>query len=89
MGTSHPNRRLGRTAAGILVAVGAVGTTTAAVVAYADNQPAAATGTTITDNTGGDTGTGTGNTDQSSGTSGSVPELSPGSGTAHARSSGS
>ncbi|MDR7170185.1 hypothetical protein J2W56_003936 [Nocardia kruczakiae] len=85
MGTSHPNRRLGRTAAGILVAVGAVGTTTAAVVAYADNQPAATTGT-ITDNSGSNN---TGNTDQSSGTSGSVPQLSPGQGTAHARSSGS
>ncbi|NKY42197.1 hypothetical protein [Nocardia cerradoensis] len=83
MGTSHPNRRLGRTAAGILVAVGAVGTTTAAVVAYADNQPAATTGTTITDNTR------SSDTDQSSGTSGSVPQLSPGQGTAHARSSGS
>ncbi|WP_157121806.1 hypothetical protein [Nocardia violaceofusca] len=88
MGTSHPNRRLGRTAAGILVAVGAVGTTTAAVVAYADNQPAATTGTTVTDNTGSNN-TGTGNTDQSSGTSGSVPQLSPGQGTAHAHSSGS
>ncbi|WP_143860541.1 hypothetical protein [Nocardia cerradoensis] len=83
MGTSHPNRRLGRTAAGILVAVGAVGTTTAAVVAYADNQPAATTGTTLTGNTG------SSDTDQSSGTSGSVPQLSPGQGTAHARSSGS
>ncbi|MFF0496862.1 hypothetical protein ACFYU5_10695 [Nocardia aobensis] len=83
MGTSHPNRRLGRTAAGILVAVGAVGTTTAAVVAYADNQPAATTGTTVTDNTGSN------NTDQSSGTSGYVPQLSPGQGTAHAHSSGS
>ncbi|WP_146161139.1 hypothetical protein [Nocardia sp. MDA0666] len=83
MGTSHPNRRLGRTAAGILVAVGAVGTTTAAVVAYADNQPAATPGTTITDNTGSN------NTDQSSGTPGNVPQLSPGQGTAHAHSSGS
>jgi len=88
MGTSHPNRRMGRTAAGILVAVGAAGTTTAAVVAYADNQPAATTGTTITDNSGSST-TGTGTADQSSGTSGSVPQLSPGQGTAHARSSGS
>lgn len=89
MGTSHPNRRLGRTAAGILVAVGAVGTTTAAVVAYADNRPAATTGTTITDNTGSNNNTGSSNTDQSSGTSGNVPQLSPGQGTAHARSSGS
>ncbi|PPI96692.1 hypothetical protein C5E51_01215 [Nocardia nova] len=83
MGTSHPNRRVGRTAAGVLLAVGAVGTTTAAVVAYADNQSAATTNTSITDNTG------SASTDQSSGTAGTVPQLSPGQGTAHARSSGS
>ncbi|MFF0454095.1 hypothetical protein [Nocardia africana] len=83
MGTSHPNRRVGRTAAGVLLAVGALGTTTAAVVAYADNQPAAHTPTTNTDDTG---NTGAVNTDQSSGT---VPQLSPGQGTAHARSNGS
>ncbi|PSR63337.1 hypothetical protein C8259_11640 [Nocardia nova] len=88
MGTSHPNRRVGRTAAGVLLAVGALGTTTAAVVAYADNQSAATTSTSITDNTG-STSTGSASTDQSSGTGGTVPQLSPGHGTAHARSSGS
>ncbi|WP_156511301.1 hypothetical protein [Nocardia nova] len=93
MGTSHPNRRVGRTAAGVLLAVGAVGTTTAAVVAYADNQSAATTNTSITDNTGsastGSASTGSASTDQPSGTEGTVPQLSPGQGTAHARSSGS
>lgn len=82
MGLPHPSRRAGRTATGVLLALSAAGTITASVLAYSDSH---ATNTT--------TGTGSADSSTSNGAStensGTAPQLSNGSGSVHAQSSGS
>jgi hypothetical protein len=90
MALSHPSRRAGRTATQVLVVLGVAGTIGASALAYADTHTAAAT-------TGTTTGTGATQDGTSSDPSGSstgdgagiAPQLGSGSGTSHARSSGS
>jgi hypothetical protein len=85
MGLSHPSRRAGRTATGALLALSVAGTISASVLAYADSHATTTTNTRSTSNsTGSDTDNGT-----STDNSGTAPQLSTGTGSVHAQSSGS
>jgi hypothetical protein len=88
MALSHPNRRAGRTATQVLVALGVAGTIGVSALAYTDTHTASSTTGTTTGSTQDDTSTGSSGSSADDGT-GTVPQVGAGSGASHARSSGS
>lgn len=87
MAFSQPSRHAGRTAIGALLALGVAGTVGASVTAYSDTSaaPVSTPGNGTASTAGQSNSPGT---DNGVG-SGAVPQIRPGTGSSHARSSGS